>query len=108
MPAASCAVHFRAGHAVAAIRRRRDGAWLGRDEAGPAGAGIELRVVREQLLPAAGAIERPRALLGVQRATARTLGRVLTQHLILLRRQQRAPLLVGFLDWKICHLPIVG
>jgi len=39
----------------------------------------------------------------VQRAGSGALGRVLPQDLVLLRRQQLAPLVVGFLRWEIRH-----
>ena len=66
-----------------------------REEARPAGAALELAVGDEQRLAAADAGERPGALLVQQRAGAGPLGAVLAQHLVLLRRQLRAPFRVA-------------
>ena len=76
MTAALRAVHFRPRHAVGAIDRLFERARMRRMKAGPAGARLELGVVGEKLLPAAGARERAGALLGEQRAAAGPLGRM--------------------------------
>src|SRR5450631_1621177 len=66
-----------------------------REEARPARAALELRVGGEQREVAAGADERALAMLAVQRARARPLGRLAPQHRVLLRREALLPLLVG-------------
>src|SRR5215471_1124843 len=103
MAAAARAMHFRSRHTVAAIDSRPDRAGMRRIKTRPAGAGVELRLVGEELLPAARARKRPGALLGVERAASRTLRRVPAQDLILLGRQNPAPLFVGFRHREICH-----
>src|SRR5215831_12083812 len=101
MAAALRAVDLGARHAVAAIDRRANRTGQRREEARPAGARVELRVVDEEVLPAAGAGERAGALLGVERTAAGALGRVLPEDLILLGRQDPAPLIVGLLNGKV-------
>src|SRR5262249_16316275 len=72
-----------------------DRALLGIVEARPAGAALELLLRHEQRLAAARALERAGALLEIERAAPRPLGTVAAQHLILLRREQAAPLRVA-------------
>src|SRR5262245_13087852 len=93
--AAAAAVHLRAHHEVAAVLGGLHGARLRIVEARPAGAALELGLGNEQRLSAAGALERAGPLLGKQRAAARRLGAVLAHDVVLLRREQLAPLRVG-------------
>src|SRR5581483_1972390 len=88
MAAATAAMHFGADHAPAAIARGFDRTGNRIVEARPAGAALELGLGAEQLLVAAGAVKRARALLMQQRAAAGTLGAVLAHDVILLGRQQ--------------------
>src|SRR5215204_1723803 len=101
MAAALRAVHFGASHAIRAVHGRPERTRERRIETRPPGARLELRVVGEQLLAAAGARERAGALLGQERAAPRPLGRVVPQDLVLLRRQDSLPLVVGFLNRKL-------
>src|SRR5690242_8806677 len=84
MTAALAAVDLGADHAVALIGRALDCAGLGIVEARPASAALELGLGGEQLLPAAGAIERAGAFFVIQRAAARPLGAVLAHDVVLL------------------------
>src|SRR5262249_28683663 len=61
-------------------------------------AAIELRLRREERETTAGAPVCPVTVLLVQRARARPLGAVVAQHLVLLRRELRAPLRVALRD----------
>jgi len=105
MTAALRAVDLGPRHPVAAIHGGANRPRMRRHETGPASARLELRLVREQLLSAAGAGKRARPLLGEQRAAAGPLRRVMTQDLVLLRRQNPLPLLVSLLNGKISHSP---
>src|SRR5215467_12220967 len=58
MTAAAAAMHFGADHAVTAVGRGLNRAWLGIVEARPAGAALELGLGDEQFLAAAGAEKR--------------------------------------------------
>src|SRR5262249_11020071 len=104
--AAVCAVDFRSRHPVGAIDGRADRAGSRREEARPARTGIEFRVVGEELLAAARAIEGSRTFLGIQRAAVRTLRCVLPEHLVLFRRQRLLPLLVSLLNGKVRHVSV--
>src|SRR4029079_16236813 len=103
MATAAAAVHFRARHAVAAIRGRADGAIERREEARPAGAAFELAIGDKARLTAARARERPRTTLVKQRARARPFGRVSTQDCILPGRQELTPFCVCLLDGIFGH-----
>src|SRR4029077_13378490 len=72
-----------------------DGTGLRIVEARPAGAALEFLLRGEQRLVAAGAEERGRALLVIERAAARPFGAVLAHDVILLGGQELAPLGVG-------------
>src|SRR5260370_3987528 len=98
MAAAAAAIYLGAHHAVAAIDRGLDRARLRIVEARPAGAAVEFSLRHEQRLPAPGARERAGAFLIIERAASRGLGAVLAHHLVLFRREQAAPLLVGVGD----------
>src|SRR4051812_16712057 len=113
MAAALRAVHLGACHAVAAIDGLLERAGMRRREARPAGARFEFLVVREELLSAARARERPGTLLGEQPAAARPLRRMPAQDRVLLRRQDLLPLFVGLLHWKfvahaVFRLSVIG
>ena len=73
-------------------------------EARPAGAALELLLRLEQRLPAARAGERAGALLVIERAASRPLGAVLAHDVVLLGRQQLAPLGVGMGDRIGLHI----
>ncbi len=103
MAPASAAMHFGAGHEMAAVNRGRDRPVLRLEEARPPGPALILRGRVEELLAAAGARERPLALLLVERARAGALGSVLPEHLKLLRRELLLPLFVGLGDGVVGH-----
>src|SRR5262249_22474197 len=85
-------------HPVAAIARGADGLVADRlGEARPAGAAVELRVGLEERLAAGGADKGAAAFFLVQRARAARLGAVLAEHLVLLRRERSAPIVIGLL-----------
>src|SRR5450631_922393 len=96
--ATAAAMHFVAGHAVAAIGRRLDRARDRIVEARPAGATLEFLLRHEQRLAATAAGKRAVALLVVQRATAGRFGAVLAHDVVLLGREQLAPLRVRMGD----------
>src|ERR1051325_4346758 len=73
MTAAAAAVDLGTDHAVTLVARALDRAGLGIVEARPAGAALELGLGDEQLLPAAGAVERAGALFVIQCTAARSL-----------------------------------
>src|SRR5437762_8678665 len=98
MAAALGAVHLGAAHEEAAVGRCAHGAGQRLPERGPARAAFELGAGIEQRRAAAGAAEGALALLLIERAGAGALGAVLAQHLVLLRIERLAPLLVAFLD----------
>src|SRR5208337_669928 len=92
MRAASGAMHLGAGHAPAAVDRSLDRVLDRRIEARPAGAAVELGLALEQWLATAGAGEHARALLPIERATARAFGAMFAHDRVLLGGQQGAPL----------------
>src|SRR5262249_18405645 len=98
MAAATAAMHLGAHHAKAAVGRRLDRACDGIIEARPAGATLELLLRYEQRLPATGADECAMALLIIERAASRRFGAVTPHHVVLLRREQAPPCLVGMRD----------
>src|SRR5712691_10528659 len=109
MAAAPDAMHLGARHPVAAIGRGLDRALLRVVEARPAGAALELLLRHEQRLAASRAGEGAGAFLVVERATPGRLGAVPAQHVVLLGREQPAPLLVAMGDRELlgvhCHVP---
>src|SRR6185369_4420004 len=68
MAATLRAVDLGPRHPVAAIHGGADRSRMRRHETGPSGAGLKLRLVREQFLSATRAGKRARPLLGEQRA----------------------------------------
>src|SRR5688572_15533461 len=104
MAAAPGAVHFGAGHAVAAVDGGADGAVERREEAGPASAAFELPFGHEQPVAAAGTRERAGAMFLQQRTGAWPLGRMLAQHGVLFRSERPAPLVFRFRDRERCLL----
>lgn len=99
MAGAGRAMNLGADHAVAAI----DGCFNGTSdrivEAGPTGPAFEFQSCLEQRLAAAGAGKPTRPFLRQQGATPWCLGAVRSHHVVLLRRQQAAPLSVGAREW---------
>src|ERR1700748_3614177 len=98
MAAAAAAVHLGAAHAVAVVLGGLDRVRLRIVEARPPGAAVELALGGKQRLAAAAPAERACALLVVERAAARRLGAVAAHDIVLLRREQFAPLRVGVAD----------
>src|SRR5262249_33959335 len=98
MPAAPLAVRLGADHEVALVGLGAHRAGQGGGEARPTGAALELGGCIEEGLAAAGAAKRARPLLVVQWAGARSLGTVLTEHLIGRGREPLLPLGVGARD----------
>src|SRR5947207_164443 len=98
MAAATAAVNFGAQHSEGAVFGLADGVFERLVKTRPAGAAFEFRLRGEQRQVAAGAGEDALAMLLEQRARTRTLGAVLTQDLILLRRQLRAPFGIGLFN----------
>src|SRR5437870_5246021 len=98
MAAAAVAMHLGAAHEEAVVGRLADRALDRHVEAGPAGAALELALAHEQGLIAGRAAERAGAVLVEQRAGAGPLGPVLAHHVVLLRREERAPLGLGLGD----------
>src|SRR5947208_3084505 len=98
MAAAAAAMHLGADHAPAAVGRALDCVRLGIVKARPAGATLEFGFRDEQLLSAAGTIERSGALFVIECATARPLSAVLAHDVILLRRQYFAPFRLAMRD----------
>src|SRR5215468_445843 len=100
MAAATVAMHLGAHHAIASIGRGFDRALDRVVEARPTRAALEFLLRHEQRLAAAGARECARAFLVVERAAAGSFGPVSAQHLVLLGREQTAPLRIGMGDRK--------
>src|SRR4029079_2656826 len=98
MSAAAAAVHFGARHEERLIDRGADRVRERLPEARPPGAVLKLRLRGEQRQIAARAGKRSLALFLVERARAGTLGAVPAQHVVLRRRELRAPFGVAFLD----------
>ena len=101
MPAAVRAMVFGAFHEQAAIALGFEGIVNARKETGPARSAVKFHVGLEEGLAASGADKGALAMLVVQRAGETSLSAFLAQHVILLRRQTCAPLLVGFVN--SCH-----
>src|SRR3954447_16065420 len=98
MAAAAPAMNFGAQHAEGAVPGLADRVFQRLPETWPAGAALEFGVRGKQRQVAAGASENALAMFLQQRARPRTLGALLAQDLVLLRRQLRAPFGVGLLD----------
>src|ERR1700687_5821600 len=98
MAAAAAAVDFGPQHPKGAVFGLADGVVERLIKTRPAGAALEFRLRGEQRQVAAGAGEDALAMLLEQRARSRTLGALLAQDLILLRRQLRAPFRIGLFD----------
>src|SRR5712671_4128121 len=98
MAAAAAAVNFSPRHPKGAVFRLADGVVERLIKTRPAGAALEFRLRGEQRQVAAGAGEDALAMLLEQRARSRTLGALLAQDFILLRRQLRAPFRISLLD----------
>src|SRR5215831_11085100 len=113
MTAAPAAVDFGAGHAVAPVDRGFDRTFRGIVEARPAGAAVEFLLRHEQWLGAPRTYKGAVAFFVIERAASRRLGAVLAHDLVLLRREQPSPFLVGmgdgvalgFHDRSWCFLP---
>src|SRR5262249_49746910 len=98
MAAALLAVHFGPRHEVALVALRLDGVgieWL--VEARPAGTGIEFRVPIEQRCATSGAHIHRFIVRVPIRPGEGALRPLLAEHVVLLRRELFAPLVVGFL-----------
>src|SRR6186713_2124111 len=93
-------MHLRSDYPVAAVPRLADGTRQRRKKAGPPGTALEFPLRHEQRLTAAGTGESAGTLLLQQRTRPRSLRVVLTQDGVLLRRQDAAPFVIGFLDRK--------
>src|SRR5215204_5963367 len=96
--AAAAAVHLGAWDQEGAVRGGGDRMGQRAKEARPPGAALEFRLRGEQRERAAGAGERSLALLAVERARVRPLGRMLAQHAVLRRLEQAPPLVVALCD----------
>src|SRR6476620_5904413 len=100
MSLADRTVNFGSSHSITPVGRRFDGSCDRLVKAGPSRSALELRVGLKQRTATARARERAGTVLLVQRARSGSFGAVLPQHLKLLRRQCRAPLVfclrVGF------------
>src|SRR5215469_5127446 len=98
MAAATAAMHLGANHAVARIRRGLHCSGLRIVEARPTSAALELGFGDEQLLLAAGAIERAGALFVIECAAPRPFGALLAHDVVLLRSEDFAPFRFGMGD----------
>src|SRR5467141_4794409 len=101
MAAAAAAVNFGPQHPKGAVFGPADGIVERLIKTRPAGAALEFRLRGEQRQVAAGAGEDALAMLLEQRARSRTLGALLAQDLILLRRQLRPPFRIGLFDLEL-------
>ena len=116
MAAAAAAVDLDAPHAQRAVFLRSHRPLDRREEARPPAPALELRVGREQRLPAAGAHERACAVLVEQGAGARVFRVVRAEHGVLHRRQRRLPFGVclgqlersRWISWCLGHLLASG
>src|SRR5215472_509159 len=98
MAAATAAMHLGANHAVARICRGLHCSGLRIVEARPTSAALELGFGDEQLLLAAGAIERAGALFVIECAAPRPFGALLAHDVVLLRSEDFAPFRFGMGD----------
>src|SRR4030088_605828 len=101
MAAAAAAVNFGPQHPKGAVFGLADGVAERLIKTRPAGAALEFRLRGEQRQVAAGAGEDALAMLFEQRARSRTLGALLAQDFILLRRQLGAPFRIGLFDLEL-------
>src|ERR1700686_2031352 len=101
MAAAAGAMNFGPQHPEGAVFGLADGVVERLIKTRPAGAALEFRLRGEQRQVAAGAGEDTLAMLLEQRARSRTLGALLAQDVILLRRQLRAPFRIGLFDLEL-------
>src|SRR2546430_5780145 len=109
MAAAAAAMHLGGGHAEGAVLGLAERIFQRLIEARPAGAAFEFGVGRKQRQVAAGAGEDALAMLLQERARSRPFGAVLTQDIVLLRRQLRAPFGIGLFDLEfLCGLRRLG
>src|SRR5579875_2980740 len=112
MAAAAPATDLGADHAEAVVLDQLDGLGHRRlREARPPAARLELGVGTEQDVAARRAAVGPVVVVVHVLPRPRTLGAGLPQHLVLLRREHGAPLLVGLVDLlhilRGCHAPRV-
>src|SRR5687767_9683733 len=98
VPLAARADDLGADHAVRGVAMLLDRAVFGAHEARPARAAVELGTAFEQGLPAPGAGIFAGSFVLLVLAGERPLGAVLTQDLVLLRRQPLAPFGIGQVD----------
>ena len=98
VPAAAAAVDLDARYSEHRIGALADCVVERLPEAGPAGAAVELGLRGKELKRAAGAAERARPMLIVERARERAFGAFTPQHGELRRCQQLLPFLVGVRD----------
>src|ERR1700682_2159305 len=98
MATAAAAVDFGPQHPEGAVFGLADRVVERLIKTRPAGAALEFRLRGEQRQVAAGAGEDALAMLLEQRARSRTLGALLAQDLILLRRKLRPPFRIGLFD----------
>src|SRR5450759_817158 len=98
MAAATAAMNFGPQHPKGPVFCLADGVLDRLIKTRPAVAALELGLRGEQRQVAAGTGEDALAMLLKQRARSRTLGTLLAQDFILLRRQLRAPFRIGFFD----------
>src|SRR5690349_17498750 len=92
MPAAATAMDGGARHEVGAVAGRPDRVVERLPEAGPAGVAVVFGRRRVERQRAACAIIGTVTALEIERARERRLGRALAQYLVLLGREQLAPL----------------
>src|SRR5215208_7209722 len=95
MPAAACAMVFRARHEQLTIGLGDECAGEGGKEARPTGTAVELHVGCEQRLSTSGAYVGSFAFLAVERAGKRTLGTFFAQHAVLIGRQRAPPVAIS-------------
>src|ERR1700681_3337683 len=101
MAAAAAAVNFGPQDPESPVFGLADGVVERLVKTRPAGAALEFRLRREQRQVAAGTGEDALAMLLEQRARSRTLGALLAQDVILLRRQLCAPFRIGLFDLEL-------
>src|ERR1700712_1173509 len=105
MAATAAAVDFGPQHPEGAVFGLADRVVERLVKARPAGAALEFGVRGKQRQVAAGAGEGTLPMLPQQRTRTRPLGAVLTQDLVLLRRQLRAPFRIGLFDLEFLGGP---
>src|SRR5262249_37416791 len=98
MSAAAATVNLRSRHPKSPIGPGGDPIGKGLPKAGPPGVALELGLRRKQRQIAAGTSECSGALLFIERAGVRPLRSLLSQHGILLARQEFPPFGV-----RVCH-----